>query len=59
VRQRFARADDAADAEPSLQVALEGRLLRVVGVPRRGELERLEAELKLTGLVLEEVSWRS
>jgi anaerobic ribonucleoside-triphosphate reductase activating protein len=58
-RLRFAGADDAADAEPNLQVALDGRRVRVVGVPRRGQLERLEAELERTGLVLGEVSWRS
>lgn len=30
----------------------------MIGIPRRGDLQKLEAALRAEGVVLEEVSWR-
>ena len=43
---------------PNLQATFDGTRLRIVGVPRRGELERLEAELASVGISMDGVSWR-
>jgi anaerobic ribonucleoside-triphosphate reductase activating protein len=46
-------------AEPELQVALgDGGEVFMIGVPRHGDLERLESELSDRGVELRDVSWR-
>jgi anaerobic ribonucleoside-triphosphate reductase activating protein len=46
------------DATPRMQaVALDGDLV-MVGLPRPGDLDRLEAGLRQRGVILEGVSWR-
>jgi len=59
-RKRFAGSEvEQTDAHgPNLQAMFDGMRLRIVGVPRRGELERLEAELTSVGLSMDGVSWR-
>jgi anaerobic ribonucleoside-triphosphate reductase activating protein len=59
-RQRFPdrEAGPADTPGPNLQATFDGTQLRIVGVPRRGELERLEAELASVGISMDGVSWR-
>jgi anaerobic ribonucleoside-triphosphate reductase activating protein len=46
------------DATPRMQaMALDGELI-MVGLPRPGDLDRLEAGLRQRGVILEGVSWR-
>lgn len=44
---------------PALQVSLEDGGLTMIGLPRPGDLARMERELRRRGVRLEEVSWRS
>lgn len=59
-RQRFAdsEAEPADGYGSNLQATFDGTRLRIVGVPRRGQLERLEAELASAGVTMGGVSWR-
>lgn len=57
-RERFADAQQEVNA-PRLQVGSDDAGLWITGIPRRGDLERLESQLAERGLVLQDVSWRS
>jgi anaerobic ribonucleoside-triphosphate reductase activating protein len=46
-------------APPPLQVSADGEQLWITGIPRRGDLERLERALALRGVELKEPSWRT
>lgn len=54
-RARYASA--ASDAGPRLQVAVDDEGLWVLGIPRPGDLARLQRSLAAVGLELEDVSW--
>jgi anaerobic ribonucleoside-triphosphate reductase activating protein len=54
--ERFALAKVG---ERSLQVSADGGEVWITGIPRRGDLQRLEAILTTKGVVLEGVSWRA
>lgn len=45
-------------AAPTVQVAAEGDRLWLIGVPRRGDLERVERRVADAGVTLGAVSWR-
>ncbi|GAB3430837.1 4Fe-4S cluster-binding domain-containing protein [Actinophytocola sediminis] len=42
---------------PALQVFLEGAAVRLIGIPRRGDLDRLRAGLAARGVHTENVTW--
>lgn len=44
---------------PSLQIDAAGGQLWITGIPRRGDLERMEAALAVRGVKLGDVSWRA
>lgn len=48
----------ARPPRPSLQVTVEEDAIRWIGVPRRGDLERLEQRLSAAGIELTGASWR-
>lgn len=54
-RERYA---DLGDHDPELQVVLDDRGLTMIGLPRVGDLPRLERALRARGVSLSEVSWR-
>jgi anaerobic ribonucleoside-triphosphate reductase activating protein len=57
-RQRYG---DVADdlGRPRLQVGVEQERIWAVGIPRRGDMARLETRLRSAGITLGEVSWPS
>jgi len=55
-RVRYAGASNEQDF-PRLQVAVEDEGLWIVGIPRRGDLDRMRDDLHRRGLDLEDVSW--
>ncbi len=56
-RESHFTVDD--DRPPALQVDAAGGQLWITGIPRRGDLERMEAALADRGVLLREVSWRA
>lgn len=55
---RYARWVDAEEDRPLLQVQVDGDSIRMIGIPRRGDLGRLQRLLGDHGVHLGEVSWR-
>jgi anaerobic ribonucleoside-triphosphate reductase activating protein len=55
---RYAAYLTARSDRPAVQVAVDGDRFYVVGVPRRGDLARLERLLAARGIRLKGVSWR-
>jgi len=57
-RKRY--GDVAEDpGRPRLQVGVERERIWAVGIPRRGDMARLETRLRSAGITLGEVSWHS
>jgi anaerobic ribonucleoside-triphosphate reductase activating protein len=44
-------------AGPAMQVCLEGDVVRLIGIPQRGDLDRMRAGLTERGLAVEAVTW--
>ncbi|MGW4891970.1 4Fe-4S single cluster domain-containing protein [Kitasatospora sp. NPDC004240] len=49
----------ATAGPPSMQVAVADGRIWFIGVPRRGDMDRLGARLRSAGITMEDVSWRS
>lgn len=60
-RERFApMIDQTGHGAPSIQVHVsEDRQVHFVGIPRRGDLDRVRRQAARRGVTLEGVSWRS
>lgn len=56
--ERYEHWRDATADTPSLQFAVEDGQIWMIGIPRRGDLRRLESALHRNGVELAEVSWR-
>jgi anaerobic ribonucleoside-triphosphate reductase activating protein len=52
------RYADPGDSAPAVQVQVDDDGLWLIGVPRRGDLARLERSLAARGVRLDGVSWR-
>ena len=57
-RARYADHVDAPIDEKRMQAAVEGGRVWMIGLPARGDMERVEALCAERGLALEKVSWR-
>ncbi|WIX92519.1 4Fe-4S single cluster domain-containing protein [Amycolatopsis sp. DG1A-15b] len=57
-RERYGRWVDARPERPPLQVQVDEGRVWLVGVPRSGDLGRLQRRLRERGIELEDVSWR-
>lgn len=57
-RRIYAPFDQATSTHPPLQVAVTDGQVWMIGVPRRGDLQRLEVAVRADGVQLAEVSWR-
>lgn len=59
-RQKYAPYLDLDPGEcgKRMQMAVEGHLVWMIGIPARGDMERLEAICRSRGLSLDQVSWR-
>lgn len=57
-RRRYAPHLHATADRPQLQVTVADGQVWMIGIPRRGDLRRLEAALHRDGVDLQEVSWR-
>lgn len=57
-RERYAAFDVDGPSPTVMQVAVDERGIWMIGIPRPGDMRRLEAELREQGVVLDEVSWR-
>lgn len=57
-RHVYAEHFDRCSTVPQMQVAVTEGKVWMVGIPRRGDLKRLESALRSDGVILEEVSWR-
>ncbi|MEV6975911.1 4Fe-4S cluster-binding domain-containing protein [Kitasatospora sp. NPDC093806] len=57
-RERYAPYLDHRPERPELQVQVTEGEVRVIGVPRPGDLGRIERELVRRGVTLRETSWR-
>lgn len=57
-RRRYGDLVEATCDDPVLQVTVSDGQVWMVGIPRCGDLRKLEAALGAAGVVLEEVSWR-
>lgn len=44
-------------AGPAMQLCLEGDVVRLIGIPRRGGLDRMRTGLVERGLAVEAVTW--
>ena len=56
-RARYAEFVECRPTEPPIQVAVGPRAIRLIGVPRRGDMASLEAALSGVGVELGESSW--
>lgn len=57
-RERYGEAHDAG-ARPHLQVVVDDDGMAMIGLPRPGDLGRMEREMRRRGVRLDGVSWRS
>ena len=57
-RRRYEPYLDAETDHPALQLSVENGQVWMIGIPRRGDLRRLETALRRDGVQLEGVSWR-
>ena len=57
-RARYGHLAEATSENPPLQVTVSDGQVWMIGIPRREDLQKLEAALRAEGVVLEEVSWR-
>lgn len=58
-QQRFGSFREAGcDAQPRVQVEIEKDGFWYVGIPQRGDMERLEEAVRTRGLFMGDVSWR-
>lgn len=55
-RRRY--GDPAALTAQGLQVTVDGDSVRLIGIPRRGDLERIQSGLAARGVTLEAVTWQ-
>jgi anaerobic ribonucleoside-triphosphate reductase activating protein len=55
-RRRY--ADPPERGRPRPQIAVDDESVWCIGIPRAGDLDRLETSLAERGLLLEDVSWR-
>lgn len=53
----YVDADDAGSSK-AMQVAVEGGRVWMIGIPARGDMQRVEALCQSRGLTLAQVSWR-
>ncbi|MFF9013841.1 4Fe-4S single cluster domain-containing protein [Streptomyces sp. NPDC014870] len=51
--------ESGTGASPPMQVAVADGRVWFIGVPRRGDMDRLGDRLRSAGITLDEVSWRS
>jgi anaerobic ribonucleoside-triphosphate reductase activating protein len=58
-QERFGDAAAIAEREQRLQVSYDGRQVWLIGIPRRGDLGRLEHGLSSRRLTIEGQSWRA
>jgi anaerobic ribonucleoside-triphosphate reductase activating protein len=56
-RKRYGDAE-CGETGPHMQVSVEGDRIYYIGIPRRGDMERLTERLTLAGIHGGEVSWR-
>jgi anaerobic ribonucleoside-triphosphate reductase activating protein len=56
--QKRYRDAECGDTRPHMQVSVEGDRIYYIGIPRRGDMERLTERLSLSGVHGGEVSWR-
>ncbi|MGA5541354.1 4Fe-4S single cluster domain-containing protein [Mycobacterium sp. NPDC051198] len=57
-RCRYADHADRTTASPQMQVTVTDGRVWMIGIPRRGDLRRLELALRCDGVRLKEPSWR-
>ena len=57
-RRRFAAHEEERATDPALQMRVDESGVWIIGVPRPGELARLDRGLRDAGLVADRVSWR-
>lgn len=58
-RSRYLAHMDAHPAEPPFQIEVDNHNVWLIGVPRRGDLERMTLQLLERGVRLEKASWRA
>ncbi|MET8179765.1 4Fe-4S single cluster domain-containing protein [Streptomyces sp. NPDC005336] len=58
-RERYEGAEEPAAGSPSMQVSVEGNRIWFIGIPGRGDMDRLDDQLRTAGINTGEVSWRS
>ena len=58
--RRYATLDalDGARTQAQMQICVDGDTVRLIGIPRRGDLERLRAGLDARGIAMEAVTWQ-
>jgi anaerobic ribonucleoside-triphosphate reductase activating protein len=49
--------DAGAMSTQAVQVSMDGDVVRLIGIPRRGDLDRMRAGLTARGIALEAVTW--
>lgn len=57
-RRTYAPHIHRTATDPQMQFAVAGGAVWMIGIPRRGDLRRLEQSLRSDGVTLEKVSWR-
>lgn len=55
---RYVEHVDSRPAQPAIQVSIAPEAIRLIGIPRRGDMADLEAALSGVGVQLGESSWR-
>jgi anaerobic ribonucleoside-triphosphate reductase activating protein len=51
------RYGDLEPTRSAVQVSLDGDAVRLIGIPRRGDLDRMRTELAARGITMEAVTW--
>jgi len=57
-RNKYA-AYASSQAKPSLQVMLDGQQVWYIGIPQRGDMQKLEAQCLAQGILFRQQSWRT
>ncbi|WP_017237700.1 4Fe-4S single cluster domain-containing protein [Streptomyces sp. SS] len=57
--ERYGDAEEPAAESPRMQVSVEGGRIWFIGIPHRGDMDRLDDRLRTAGITTGDVSWRS
>lgn len=58
-RVRYGGVAQRANGAPHIQLSVEGGAAWFIGIPKAGDMDRLEERVRARGVIMEDVSWRA